>query len=168
MKLPERVSDGCVRFLECVAKSRDVSLRDVGKILSRVALLPNAVHEKNQKDGYIDILCALLVTSVIDPRLHAKLVSGDAQTSELRAYLFAPAEKTVQRIGDDDNSEYDHEVAIRLATIVFCCGFEELSDVEDLPDLSEQIDRRFSDYGVRDRKSIAKAIQKDFVDLFRI
>jgi len=140
----------------------------VGKILSRVALLPNAVHEKNYKDGYIDILCALLVTSVIDPRLHAKLVSGDAQTSELRAYLFAPLEKTAKRIGNDDNSEYDPEVAIWLATIVFCFGFEELRDVKDLRDWSEQMDRRFSNFGVRDRKSIAKGIQKDLVDLFRI
>ncbi len=83
MNLPDRVSGRCVSILKCVAKSRDVSLRDVGKILSKVALLPNAVHERNYMDGYIDIVCALLVTSVVDPRLHAKLVSGDAQTSEL-------------------------------------------------------------------------------------
>ncbi|OAN75119.1 hypothetical protein A8B78_16950 [Jannaschia sp. EhC01] len=168
MKLPKRVSDRCVSILKCVAKSWDVSLRDVGKILSKVALLPNAVHEKNYMDGYIDILCALLVTSVVDPRLHAKLVSGDAQTSELRAYLFAPKEKTADRIGGEYSSEYDHEVAFWLATIVFCCGAEELNDVKDLPDWSEKMDSRFDRFGVRDRKSIAKGIQKDWVELFRI
>ncbi|MEH6524395.1 KAP family P-loop NTPase fold protein [Sulfitobacter sp.] len=168
MKLPKRVSDRCVSIMKCVAKGRDVSLRDVGKILSKVALLPNAVHEKNYVDGYIDVLCALLVTSVVDPGLHVKLVSGDAQTSELRAYLFAPKEKTAQRIGGNYNSEYDHEVTIWLATIVFCCGAEELNDVEDLPDWSEQMGGRFDNFGISDVKSIAKGIQKDWVELFRI
>lgn len=168
MKLPDRVSGRCVSILKCVAKSRDVSLRDVGKILSKVALLPNAVHEKNYLDGHIDIVCALLVTSVVDPRLHAKLVSGDAQTSELRDYLSAPKEKTAERIGDVYNSEYDYEVTIWLATIIFCCGTEEVKDVEDLPGWSEEMGDRFDRFGVRDRKSLAKEIQKDWVELFRI
>lgn len=168
MKLPQRVSDRCISILKCVAKSRDVSLRDVGKVLSKVALLPNAVHEKNYADGYIDILCALLVTSVVDPGLHMKLVSGDAQTSELRTYLSAPRGKTVERIDGDYNSEYDHEVTIWLATIIFCCGTEALKDVEDLPDWSGKIAGRFNRFGVQDRKSIAKGVQKDWIELFRI
>lgn len=133
MELPKRVSGRCLSILKCVAKSGDVSLRDVGKILSKIALLPNAVHETNYMEGYIDIICALLVTSVVDPRLHMKLVSGDTQTSELRTYLSAPRERTVDRIGDEYNSEYDHEVTVLLATMVFCCGIETLEDVEDLP-----------------------------------
>ncbi|MCE8472471.1 KAP family NTPase, partial [Rhodovulum sulfidophilum] len=72
MELPKRVSGRCLSILKCVAKSGDVSLRDVGKILSKIALLPNAVHETNYMEGYIDIICALLVTSVVDPRLHMK------------------------------------------------------------------------------------------------
>lgn len=168
MKLPSRVSDRCVSILKCVAKSREVSLRDVGKILSKVALLPNAVHQTNHSEGYIDILCALLVTSVVNPGLHMKLVSGDAQTSELRTYLFAPKEKTVQSIGGGNNSEYDNEVTIWLTTIVFYCGTEELKDVEDLPDLSEQMAIRLGCFKVPDPKSMAKEIQKDCVELFRI
>lgn len=168
MKLPQRVSDRCVSILRCVTKSRDVSLRDVGKVLSKVALLPNALHEENYMDGYIDITCALLVTSVVDPGLHMKLVSGDAQASELRTYLAAPREKTVDRIDGDYNSEYDHEVAIWLATLVFCCGKEALKDIEDLPDWSEQMAGRFDRFGVRDRKSIAKRAQKDWIELFRV
>ncbi|MEP1521629.1 P-loop NTPase fold protein [Ascidiaceihabitans sp.] len=168
MKLPRRVSDRCISILKCVAKSREVSLRDVGKILSKVALLPNAVHETNFVEGYIDIICALLVTSVVNPELHMKLVSGDAQTSELRTFLCAPKEKTAERIGNDYNSEYDHEVTVWLATIVYCCGTKELKDVDDLPAWSDQMAGRFDRFAVRDRKSIAKGLQKDWVELFRI
>ncbi|EPX80854.1 KAP family P-loop NTPase fold protein [Litoreibacter arenae] len=168
MDLPERVSERCVSLLKCVAKGRDVSLRDVGKVLSKVALLPDVVHEKNYMDGYVDILCALLVTSVVAPRLHTKLVSGDAQTLELREYLVAPKEKTSETIGDDYNSDYDHEVTIWLTALIFCCGAEEIKDVENLPSWSEKLGERFNRFGVRDRKSIAAGIQKDWVELFRI
>ena len=81
--------------------------------------MPNEVHETDFMDGYLDIICALLVTSVVDPGLHGKLVSGEAQTSELRAYLFAPKEKTTQYIGGKLNSEFDHKVTMWLATIIF-------------------------------------------------
>lgn len=168
MELPKRVSDRCVSLLKCVVDSRDVSLRDVGKVLSKVTLVPDEVHKKIFMDGYIDILCALIVTSVVDPQLHAKLVSGEAQTSELREYLTAPKEKTIDRIDDDYNSAYNHEVTIWLATIIFCCGKEEIANVEDLPSWSERFGDRFDRFGVRDRKTIAPGIQKDWVEIFRI
>jgi len=168
MELPQRVSGRCVSLLKCVVNSRDLSLRDVGKVLSKVALVPDEVHENNFLDGYIDILCALIVTSVVDPRLHAKLISGDAETSELREYLTAPKEKTIERIDDEYNSAYDHEVSFWLATIIFCCGREEIENVENLPSWSGRLGDRFDRFGVRDRKSIAPKIQKDWVDLFRI
>jgi hypothetical protein len=98
MKLPEKVAGRCVELLKCVAMGREVSLRDVGKIMSRVALLPNDVHEKSHMEGNIDILCALLVTSVVDPRLHEKLLSANASSLELRGFLSAPNRKTIERI----------------------------------------------------------------------
>lgn len=168
MELPQRVPERCVSLLKCVAFSRDVSLRDVGKVFSKVALVPDEVHEKNFMEGYIDILCALIVTSVLDPRLHAKLVSGDVQTTELRGYLTAPKQKTMERIDGDYNSSYDHEVTLWLATMIFCCGTEEIADVKDLPSWSEKIGERFDHFGVRDRRSLAPRIQKDWVDVFRI
>lgn len=165
MELPTNVSDRCVSLIKCVTRSRDISLRDVAKILSKVALLPNAAREKNHYDGRIDILCALLVTSVVDPQLHIKLVSGDVKTQELRDYLAAPAEKTIDNINDDHNPEYDHEVTIWLTEMIYCCGIEDIKDVNDLPSWSKGVEKRF---GIRDRKSIASNIQKIWVEIFRI
>ncbi len=171
MKLPPRVSKRCVSLLKYVAQSRDISLRDVGKIFSKVALVPGEVHEKNFLNGHIDILCALIVTSVVDLQLHAKLVSGDVQVSELRRYLAAPKEKTAEYINNENNTAYDHEVTTWLATILFCCGREEIEDVEDLPSSFQGISRQFDHYGRfngPNRKSISPGIQKDWVEIFRI
>jgi hypothetical protein len=102
------------------------------------------------------------------PRLHAKLVSANAQTSELREFLAAAKVMTVEKIGDQRNSDYDYGVTLWLATIIFCCGTEEITDVEDLPSWTETIGDQFDHSGVRDRKSIPASIQKDLVEIFRI
>jgi hypothetical protein len=168
MDLPKRVSGRCVNLLEYVAQSREVSLRDVGKVLSKVALLPSEVHEKNYMDGYIDILCVLLVTSVVDPRLHEKFLSGNTSASEVRDFLMAPREKTAERIDDQHNAGYDHDVTLWLVIIIFCCGVEDISEVDDLPPWIDTIGKQFDRFGVRDRKSIPVSIQKDWVELFKI
>ncbi len=46
-----------------VAAQNEVSLRDVGKVFSKIALLPKVVFENNWLDGWTDILCVLLVSS---------------------------------------------------------------------------------------------------------
>lgn len=169
MKLPARIPKRCVDLLKIVAKTQDVSLRDVGKIFSRVALLPDVVYEKNWLEGWIDILCALLVTSVVNPSLHEKLVAGNASTLELRDFLGASRHKTDQDIDGEPNLRYDHDLTLWLSEIIFCCGVDELGDVSDLPELQDPVHKQFDNYGlVRDPKEIARSIQRDWVDLFRL
>lgn len=168
MELPPKVSNRCVDLLKWVANSREVSLRDVGKVLSKVALVPTEVHQNQHLDGHVDILCALIVTSVVDPQLHTKLVSGDVQTAELREYLSATSESTIEFIDEKRNSAYNHDITILLTTILFCCGKEELKNVSNLPSWIEEIGNRFGRNVSQDRKSIAPKIQKDWIELFKI
>jgi hypothetical protein len=64
MALSHAVSNRCIDLLGYVAKGRPVSLRDVEKIMFKIALLPNEAHGDTKMH---DLLCALLVTSVVDP-----------------------------------------------------------------------------------------------------
>lgn len=169
MDLPKEISERCVNLLGYVSISRKVSLRDIGKILSKVALLPNDVREERHFQGFIDILCALLVASVVDPKLHKKIALGDAPTSELRDFLTAPREVTIDDIEGERNLAYDHNITIWLTTILFCCGAEEISEIKDLPCWKNDIAKQFDYFGdVRDRKSIPASIQKNWVEVFRI
>lgn len=168
MGLPERAAKRCVDLLKIVAETRDVSLRDVGKLLSKVALLPDVVHEKDWPKGRIDILCALLVTSVLDLQLHSKLVSGSAKSEEFRDYLGASVVKTVEEVDGRFNPSFDFEVSVWFAILVFCCGVEEVEEVDSFPFPSEAVERWFGPYRERDRKSIARMIQNDWVEVFRM
>lgn len=171
MGLHKHIPNHCVSLLKCVAHTRDVSLRDIGKILSKIALMPEDVHKKDffNKQFDVDTLCALVVTSVIDPQLHAKLVAVNAETSELRNYLSAPAEKTMKNSGTGENTAYDSEVTNWLAILIFCCGKEEIEEVQDLPSHWKTIGKTHDgNHLFGDRKSIAPRIQKDYIEIFKI
>ena len=119
MKLPEKLSSRCASLVSYVAAQNEVSLRDVGKVFSQIALLPKVVFEKNWLGGWTDILCVLLVSSVVDPRLHKKLISSNASVDEIRGFLGASKAKTTERIQDDYNTLYDHNLTFWLVTILW-------------------------------------------------
>lgn len=167
MELPDRVSARCISLLTYVSKTHDVSLRDVGKIFSKVALLPSEALNSELMQGYVDVISALLVTSVVDPQLHAEIISGNVATSVLREYLGATNEKILENKGSEYNSNHDRDLMIWFATLIFCCGIEELKEIDGFSSWSEAFGNRFSRDGVRNRKSIAPRVQKDFVEVFR-
>lgn len=168
MELPEKIAKRCLELLVIVSRHNEVSLRDVGMVLSKVALVPAEVSEKNIRKGWIDTLCALLVVSVVEPKLHQNLIGFGASVEELRHFLGATVEKTSEIIGDDYNRDYDHQLAYWLVSLLFVCGVDELSEIDNLPQWKEEIAKDFSDLGVRDRRSIARTIQRDWVELFKV
>ncbi|MBR9865434.1 MAG: hypothetical protein GYB24_18570 [Rhodobacteraceae bacterium] len=167
MSLPEQLSNRCVELLVHVARKQNISLRDVGKILSRIALLPNEAHNPRLLPGYLDILCTLIVTSVLDPKLHVKFVVGSASTEEIRAFLDAPSIKTKYEIDGNHNPDYDHNVTLWFMEIVYCCGSEDIAVINDLRSWASHIGQSFGLLSSRDYRSIAPRIQKDWIELFR-
>jgi len=161
MRLPETIVDRLLSLLKVIGKGRDISLRDIGKILSQVALLPSEAQNNSLTLGYTDLACVLIVASVLDPELHRKLVRVNAETSEIREFLSAPPTIT-------SGPNYDPQVATWLAVIVFCCGVADIHDVEHLDDTRKAVWGHFGRFDSKDRFDIAPKIQKDWIDLFRL
>jgi hypothetical protein len=170
MNLPEKVPNRCIELLKHVATQNEVSLRDVGKVFSKIALLPKEVFGKNYHIGYINILCVLLVSSVVNPKLHKRLVSASASADEIREFIGATPIKTTKMIGGNYNSEYIHELAYWLVTILFCCGPSAALDSEDMSLFKSNIGREFDSFGLSQGAAIKipAQIQRDWVDVFRI
>lgn len=169
MKLPEIPSKSCAELISYVAAANEVSLRDVGKILSRVALLPEEVFEGKYLPGWIETLCILLVSAVVNPKFHKKLVSASASIDETREFLGASENKTAETIDGNRNPDYDHDLALWLVTTLFTCGSDSPLENDDLPEWRDKIGQRFDRFGLdRDPKKIPATIQRDWVDIFRI
>lgn len=169
MGLPKKVSERCVNLLSFVAKKNEVSLRDVGKIFSRVALVPNEVIEKNYLVGWVDTLSLLLVTSVVKPELHKKLVAATASNAEIREFLGVSSDNISETRGETHNRDYNHSLAIWFAQALYVCSSESLDDDPDLPDWRKRIGEQFDQFGSSSEpKRIPSIIQRNWVDVFRV
>lgn len=169
MGLPEQVSKRCVNLISYVAKENEVSLRDVGKVFSKIALVPDAVFTKRQHPGWLDILCVLLVSSVVNPKLHKKLVAAKASKEEIKNFIGASKSKVSEELNGSHNGEYDHSLAWWYVTILFACGADAVAPLDGLPAWKNDIGKEFDRFGTpRNPKGIPSIIQKNWVDVFRL
>lgn len=169
MGLQRAVADRCVELIVCVAGGRKIALRDVEKVLSKVALMPDQQRLERILPGWIDILCVMIVSSVIDPDLHAKFLSGTAPNEEIRDFFNAPESVTVKNFGISRNESYDRERSLWFYTTHYCCGIDELETFDGIPDWGDNMGSRFDRFdNPRDPKQIPAKLQSDFVDLFRL
>lgn len=169
MGLPKKVSDRCLNLLSFITVHNEVSLRDVGKIFSKVALVPNEVIEKNYLAGWIDTLSLLLVSSVVDPSLHKRLVSANASNEEIRNFLGASRANISEVSGDGYSKNYNHILAIWLAQALYACSKDSIDDDPDLPEWRQRIGEQFEQFGsYTDPKRIPSVIQRDWVEVFRV
>ena len=168
MRLPKKIMESLLSLLGVIKNGRDISLRDIGKILSQVALLPSEAYENNLVQAYTDLACVLIVTSVLDPELHRKLVRASAETSEIRRLMSAPPSVTVRQDENGFNQNFNYSAARWFALTVFCGGSEGIKFVQDLDERFRNIEKQFDVFGVDDRTTLAPSVQKDWIDLFRL
>lgn len=169
MGLQRDFAEHCVELIACVADGRKIALRDVEKILSKVALLPQQDKLPTFLSGWIDIICVMTVSSVIDPDLHTKFLAGTASNKEIRNFLNAPESVTLESSDEGRNRNYDHQRSLWFYTTHYCCGAETLENTDRVPSWLNEIGTRFDRFGHEgDPKQIPASIQSDFVDLFRL
>ncbi len=168
MGTPQKISNRCVNLLSHISGQSHVSLRDVGKIFSKLALLPDEATNEKLPGGWTDITCLLVVTSVLNPKLHSKLVASEVSCDEIRDFIGAQTVQTKEEIGGDHNPDYVHELAWWLVITLYACGSSTALDEEPLPSWKTKVGDQFDQFGApRNPKGIPARIQKDWVDLFK-
>jgi hypothetical protein len=172
MSLPAKLSERCANLLSYVAEQNDVSLRDVGKVFSKMALLPKEAISEKKCEGWTDILCVILVSSVIAPKLHRRIVEANASMAEIREFLGASEIKTTAQIDGIHNREFEYDLSIWFWEVLYVCGFNTVDASRTQPDLEtleSQVGSRFKSFGMQlVPQDIPAQIQKDWVEIFRI
>ena len=169
MGLPTEVTNRTIALLTLVAQNKEVSLRDVGKVLSKIALIPEAYYRVKFLSGWTDMLCVLVVSSVIEPRFHKVLLSSEASFDEVVSFLGVTKEQVTEHIDGAYNRAYNHDAAIWLLIILYCCSHENLNDLQFLPEWKSKVGSIFDQFGTpRDPRAIPSRIQADWIDLFRL
>lgn len=170
MELPSKILDRVVELLRKVDGSNDVSLRDISKILSRIALVPAEVSEKNFLPGWIDVLAALLVSSQVAPEFHNRFVNGNVTTDEIADFLGATDERLTESTAENPNPHFDSQLSAWFALLVWCIKPSEFGTHRFLSEEWQgYISRSIHDFGWRgDTGEVVRMVQRDWVDLFKL
>jgi hypothetical protein len=169
MGVSQTIANRCVELIHIVEERREVTLRDIEKVFSKIALLPNPNAIEQKMVGWIDMLCVLIVSSVVDPVFHSKLLSGAVPIEELREFFNAPKTVTVEYLGEQTNRHYDRDRTYWLFSTIYCCGAHPPEQVSDGPSWAGEMGESFALHG-RPRRpdAILRQIQATWVDLFRL
>lgn len=164
--VPEHLSERLVYIIDQVSRQNPISLRDIGKIISKVPLLPDDALRGNILDGWYDILCVLLVSSVSDPDFYKKLLNSKASISDILSFLSSSKLQVTYMNGDQYNPDYDRRVAYLFVEMMYCCSDHSVNEIDFVGDDISLITRQFARYSV-DAKEVPKRINRDWINLFR-
>ena len=164
MELPaEYVEEVVVRQLPGVARSNSVSIRDVGKILGAVAILPSKAINPNLFAGWRSISASMIIARVVRKDIFDKMLNLTLSDDELAAYIDAtPATINRKLLDDEHNQDYHHPT-----WCIYWLWRFILSDGAHRSDDWQDVGRQFSQFGDVGRpKNIPKAIFDDWLSNF--
>ncbi|MBL3594816.1 hypothetical protein JMM63_04405 [Rhodovulum sulfidophilum] len=169
MEVPEHISNRCMQLMEFVSRDNGVSLRDVGNILSRLALIPDTKQRFQHQLGYCDVLCVLVVSAVVDPVFHRDFLSGSLREERVKAFLKTSDLELSPTIEDADNQHYNRDAAVWFSVIMYCCRDAIVGTKEDNPLMVAGVHGHFGDTIYRkERGDIPSFLQRKYVDIFKL
>ncbi|WP_111429942.1 P-loop NTPase fold protein [Rhodobacteraceae bacterium DSL-40] len=111
MKMPDHLLEEVGTQLRILSRNNSISLRDVGKVMSMVALLPEEAQAVAAHTGLHKAAVTLVITRIIRSDIFPKLCASTISPEELVAYLGA-GDDFVKEYTEDDrkNPKFDGHV----------------------------------------------------------
>ena len=166
MGLQGQVYNGLKGEIEIVARSNLVTLRDIGAIISSLALANgNVVQNPNGfSHGWIDVMITLIISRTIRPDLHPKFLDASIDADDLKSYLGTnDGELTPGPKGNyEDNQK--RKVSFKYYTWLFVAQGD---DFKKCPDCLQYIPQRFEfSQSTDDLNSIPMEVNRNWLDRF--
>lgn len=159
MGIQAGIADPMLEHLKLSGKAAAVSLRDVERLLTRLALLPRKREIIEMNDGWQSILMSMVLMQVLRPKFFSAVVSKTILLSDIKAfYGMTP---TLLAESSDRSGEYNHRAYLIHAYWTFA-----LSDGEHPKDENHSISKQFDRFGLRRPSSIISSLYRDFFSIF--
>lgn len=159
--------------LQSVQRGNSVSMRDLSKIVSGIALLSNdalknsALRRETWMPGWLNVAVGMLVAHTVAPRVYKEMVTCALQDSDLLAYYGVTASDLVERRGSVTNPDYEFTTFWRVTTWRFLLSNGQIDSAPDR--YSELVSQQFEQGGrVREPASIPKRIAREWLNLFEL
>ena len=150
MGIPQQIAALLRKQVKIVSRANQVSLRDVGRIVSSVSLASGEVSEnpenKNFFEGWIMVMIDLIVSRIVRPDLYPRFLDATVTTSDLESYLGANRNVLQDNLGGKYNPDYDFNISLSYHTWRFLSRNGQIND--DAPEILKHIPPLFFDHGI--------------------
>lgn len=163
MGLPGQIVGALAEHLEIVSRSNPVSIRDVGKILSTLAMADEKVLGKQYHEAWLAVMTALATARQVRPELYGKFVNATISPQEIREYFGASETELSEEIGGIANRYYDPELAYHNSIWLYIVQDDGLDELA-----GRRIKDAFGFSHARPPRDIPLKVQKRWLDPFRL
>jgi len=160
MGIEKGLSDVAKNQLDLAVGSAKISLRDVERILTRLALLPKRNEIGNFLWGWKELIVSLVLLQVMRPTLFEAAFGGTIKVADINDFYGISPEISHEARGSGKYSYYAYLIH-GLWSFVLNTG--KFSDKD-----REQFSKAFDQFGLRETDQILSRLQRDFFSTFEI
>ena len=169
MEIPDQISGPLRQEVEIVARANQVSLRDIGSIVSSVALASGEMIQASRNGtllrGWTDVMNTLIVSRTVRPDLYPKFLEATLTPDDLKSYLGTGEGELRRILGANFNPDHNLEVSIRYHSWLYISQDPSINQYK--PDFLDTIAKGFGDFGRRiSPKDIPVTAHRQFLDRF--
>lgn len=152
--------------LKVISRGNHISIREVGKVLSAAALLPEEANGKYLFPAWPTVSVTLMLSRVIRPDLFPKLREATISSEELVAF-FCATEKYISNVLPDghDNPDYCHSAYYVFTIWSYIRNGGRLDDPESWPDIERQFGRS---HRREDAKKFPAKVYENWLSTFNL
>ncbi len=166
MGVPEHISEPLKVQVKMVARFNDISIRDIGKIVSSISLASNEVLNKsNFLKGWIAVMVDLVIAKNVRPDLYPKFLNATVNEADLASYIGATESTITEKIDGEHNPEYEHQIYYRYETWLYIAHNGRLENAD--PEHVRAVGRQFDQYGLVDEpRTLPMRVHHMWLDQF--
>ena len=132
MGTPKHILTEIIIQLQVLSRYNQISIRDVGKIISTAALLPDDALGEGVYTGFRSATITLIITKIIRSDLFPKLLHSSITYAELVSYIGVTETFIKERLPNDTlNPDYNHNVDYLYTIWNFICNNETLKMTDE-------------------------------------
>lgn len=167
MQIPRHLLNETEDQIALLSRANQISVRQVGKILSSLAILPDKAIDPQNLVGWHTTLITLVITRVIQPSIFRKLLNNSIERDELHAFLGVKRKLMFEKDNTGKrNDEHDYKLCNLYASWKFIQNIGVVGDETfDLPDVSQSFGQ-FRD--LRNVRNIPRRIYNDWMNVFKL
>ncbi len=169
MRIPPRVAGQLRQTVKVVSRSNNVSLRDIGNIVSSLSLAGGEVAEgQDLYAGWNMVMIHLVVSRIVRPDLYPKFLDATITPPELESYLGATEVVRQENLHGKFNPDHDSNISLSYYVWIYLSRNGQISD-DDPRILKEIVPQLFAgrhSIGMPTPRSLPMQVHRRFLDRF--